>query len=207
MGVTEFLAGYITAFIDKTGYASVFVLMVMESMVFPVPSEAVMPFAGFLVAESRFSFAAVIIVSTFASIVGSLLSYWIGRYGGKPFIERFGKYLLLNQHDLAVTEKFFGKYGDITILICRFIPVVRHLISIPAGTGQMNLLKFSLYTIIGAGLWNSFLTVCGFYLRKNWEAVMEYSRIVDIAVLFILVGLVGLFVITHLKRARSKNTD
>jgi membrane protein DedA with SNARE-associated domain len=182
-------------------------MMVMESMVFPIPSEAVMPFAGFLIAESRFSFAGVILISTFASIVGSLLSYWIGRYGGKPFITRFGKYLLLNAHDLAVTEKFFGKYGDITILICRFIPVIRHLISIPAGTGRMNLLKFSLYTIIGAGLWNAFLTVCGFYLRKNWETVMEYSRIVDIAVLLILIGLVVLFVTTHIKRAGRKIAD
>jgi membrane protein DedA with SNARE-associated domain len=207
MGITEFLAGYITAFIDKTGYASVFVMMVMESMVFPIPSEAVMPFAGFLIAESRFSFAGVIIISTFGSIIGSLISYWIGRYGGKPFIDRFGKYLLLNEHDLAITEKFFGKHGDITILICRFIPVIRHLISIPAGTGRMNLLKFSLYTIIGAGLWNTFLTVCGFYLRKNWETVMEYSRFVDIAVLLILIGLVVLFVTTHIKRAGRKIAD
>jgi membrane protein DedA with SNARE-associated domain len=159
------------------------------------------------VAESRFSFSAVIIISTIASIVGSLLSYGIGRYGGRPFIDRFGKYLLLNEYDLAVTEKFFAKYGDITILICRFIPVIRHLISIPAGTGRMNLLKFSLYTVIGAGLWNAFLTVCGFYLRKNWEAVMEYSRIVDIAVLLILIGLVVLFIATHIKRARRRGGD
>lgn len=205
MGVTEFLAGYITTFIDKTGYASVFVLMVMESMVFPIPSEAVMPFAGFLIAESRFSFAGVIVVSTLASIVGSLLSYWIGRYGGKPFIAKFGKYLLLNEHDLEVTERFFAKHGDITILICRFIPVVRHLISIPAGLGRMNLLKFSLYTIIGAGLWNAFLTVCGFYLKKNWEAVMKYSHVVDIVVVLILVAGFVYFVFNHLKRAqRSK---
>jgi membrane protein DedA with SNARE-associated domain len=200
MGVTEFLAGYITAFIDKTGYMSVLVLMIMESMVFPVPSEAVMPFAGFLVAESRFTFTLVIIVSTLGSIIGSLISYWIGRYGGKPFITRFGKYFLLNMHDLEVTERFFGKHGDITILICRFIPVVRHLISIPAGTGQMNLLKFSLYTIIGAGLWNAFLTVCGFYLKKNWETVMEYSRIVDIVVLLILVLGLVYFIVNHVKR-------
>jgi len=174
--------------------------MIMESMVFPVPSEAVMPFAGFLVAESRFTFTLVIIVSTLGSIIGSLISYWIGRYGGKPFITRFGKYFLLNMHDLEVTERFFGKHGDITILICRFIPVVRHLISIPAGTGQMNLLKFSLYTIIGAGLWNAFLTVCGFYLKKNWETVMEYSRIVDIVVLLILVLGLVYFIVNHVKR-------
>jgi membrane protein DedA with SNARE-associated domain len=200
MGVTEFLAQYITAFIDKTGYISVFVLMIMESMVFPVPSEAVMPFAGFLIAGSKFTFAMVIAVSTAGSIVGSLLSYCIGRWGGKPFIGRFGKYLLLNQDDLVATERFFGRYGDATIFVCRFIPVIRHLISIPAGTGKMNILKFSLYTIVGAGMWNAFLAVCGFYLRKNWETVMHYSRYVDIAVLLLLVLGTVYFIKKHLKR-------
>lgn len=200
MGITEFLAQYITAFIDTTGYASVVVLMVMESMVFPVPSEAVMPFAGFLVAEARFTFALVIAASTAGSIIGSLLSYCIGRYGGEPFIRRFGRWLLLDHDDLLATERFFRKYGDATIFICRFIPVVRHLISIPAGTGRMNLLKFSIYTIAGAGLWNAFLTVCGFYLRKNWETVMHYSRYVDIAVLVLLVLGVAYFIKKHLGR-------
>ena len=202
MGLTEFLAQYVTAFIDKTGYISVFIMMIMESMVFPLPSEAVMPFAGFLIAESRFTFPLVIFFSTAGSIAGSLLSYWIGRYGGEPFIERFGKFLLLNREDLTATEKFFKKYGDATIFICRFIPVIRHLISIPAGMGRMNLVKFSIYTIIGAGLWNAFLTVCGFYLRKNWEAVMQYSRIVDIVVIVLLVAGLIYFIKRHLSRKR-----
>jgi membrane protein DedA with SNARE-associated domain len=200
MGITEFLAQYITAFIDTTGYASVFVLMVMESMVFPVPSEAVMPFAGFLIAEAKFTFAMVIAASTAGSIVGSLLSYWIGRYGGRPFIDRFGKFFLLNRDDLTATEKFFNRYGEATIFICRFIPVVRHLISIPAGTGRMNLIKFSLYTIAGAGMWNAFLAVCGFYLRKRWETVMHYSHYVDIAVVVLLAAGVFYFVKKHLQR-------
>lgn len=200
MGITEFLAQYITAFIDKTGYISVFVLMVMESMIFPVPSEAVMPFAGFLIAESKFTFSLVIAVSTLGSIVGSLLSYWIGLYGGQPFIERYGRFFLLDRDDLAATERFFKKYGDATIFISRFIPVVRHLISLPAGMGRMNLVRFSIYTIIGAGLWNAFLTACGFYLRKNWEVVMQYSRIVDIAVLVILVIGVAIFIKKHISR-------
>ena len=203
MGITEFLAQYITAFIDKTGYISVFVLMVMESMIFPIPSEAVMPFAGFLIAESKFTFTLVIAVSTFGSIVGSLLSYWIGLYGGQPFIERYGRFFLLDREDLAATERFFKKYGNATIFICRFIPVVRHLISLPAGMGRMNLVRFSIYTIIGAGLWNAFLTVCGFYLRKNWEVVMQYSKIVDIAVLAVLVFGIVFFIKKHVSRRWS----
>ena len=204
MGLTEFIAQYATMFIDTTGYAGIFVMMAMESMVFPLPSEAVMPFAGFLIASSpsRFNFTLVILVSTSGSIAGSLLSYWIGRFGGKPFIDKFGRYLLLNRDDLEATERFFGKYGDATILICRFIPVVRHLISIPAGTGRMNLLKFSLFTIIGAGLWNAFLSVCGFYLKKNWETVMHYSRFIDIAVILVLIAGLAYFVKKHLSRKK-----
>lgn len=203
MGITEFIAQYVTAFIDKTGYISVFVLMVMESMVLPIPSEAVMPFAGFLIADSKLTFTLVIAVSTLGSIVGSILSYGIGLYGGQPFIERYGRFFLLDRDALAATERFFKKYGNATIFICRFIPVVRHLISLPAGIGRMNLVRFSIYTIIGAGLWNAFLTVCGFYLRKNWEVVMQYIRIVDIAVLAVLVFGIAFFIKKHVSRRWS----
>jgi membrane protein DedA with SNARE-associated domain len=203
MGLTEFLSTHITAFIDKTGCISVFVLMVMESMILPVPSEAVMPFAGFLIAEQKFTFSLVIIFSTAGSIVGSLISYWMGRYGGRPFIDRFGKYLLLDHDDLKATEGFFAKYGEPTIFICRFIPVVRHLISIPAGTGKMNLWKFSIYTIAGAGLWNAFLAACGFYLRKNWGTVMRYSHYVDIGVILILGSGIVFFIWKHLQKRRA----
>jgi membrane protein DedA with SNARE-associated domain len=200
MSITAFIADYATRLIDATGYPGVFVLMTMESMVFPVPSEAVMPFAGFLVATQHFTMAGIILASTLGSIVGSLLSYWIGRYGGVSFINRWGKYLLLNQHDLEVTEAFFNKRGSITILICRFIPVVRHLISIPAGTGRMNIFTFLVFTVIGAGLWNTFLSFLGYYLRQNWEIVMKYSHIVDIVVVLILLAGVFYFVARHVKR-------
>ncbi len=207
MGITEFLATYITAFIDKTGYPSVFVFMVMESMVFPVPSEAVMPFAGFLIFEGRFSFFGVIAASTLGSIAGSLLSYALGYYGGKPAIDRFGKCLLLDRRDLAMTERFFARRGEIAILVSRFIPVVRHLISIPAGMGKMRLFPFSLYTILGAGMWNTILAVAGFYLRQHWDLVMHYSRIVDIVVLAILGALLAIFVYRHAARKPEAPAD
>jgi membrane protein DedA with SNARE-associated domain len=200
MSITVFVAEYATKIIEITGYFGVFSLMTMESMVFPVPSEAVMPFAGFLVATGNFSMAGVIFASTLGSIVGSFLSYWIGKYGGKPFIERYGKYFLLNKRDLEVTEKFFNKYGSITILICRFIPVVRHLISLPAGIGRMNVLPFFAYTVIGAGLWNTFLAYCGLYLKRNWEIIIKYSHIIDIVVVLLLLALFGYFIIHHIKR-------
>jgi len=186
MGITEWIAENAVLFITATSYPGIFLLMVLESMVFPVPSEAVMPFAGFGVFDGKFTFSGVIIASTLGSIVGSLASYAMGFYGGKPFIKRFGKYLLLDTHDLEITERFFDKRGELTIFISRFIPVIRHMISIPAGLGKMKLWKFIIYTILGAGLWNSFLAYVGYKLKENWTEVMKYSHIIDIVVVGVL---------------------
>lgn len=203
MGITEFLAEYITRFIESTGYVTVFIGMTMESMVFPMPSEAIMPFAGFLIAEGSFSFLGVIFWSTLGSICGSLLSYAMGKYGGKPFVHRFGKYFLLDSQELDATTRFFQKYGQWTIFFSRFIPVIRHLISLPAGVAHMNLFHFSLLTVVGAGLWNAFLAFVGFYLKQNWVLVMQYSKVVDIVVVVVLVILVGLFIARHVRKRRS----
>ena len=188
-----------------TGYITVFIAMVMESMVLPVPSEAVMPFAGFLVAEGKFTFFWVVLISTAASLVGSSISYAIGYFCEKAVIHKYGKFLLLDKEELEATEKFFNKHGEVTIFISRFIPVVRHLISIPAGFARMDFLKFYLFTALGAGLWNSFLALTGFYLKNNWDAVMRYSKYIDIAVLILLAALVGYFIYKHIKRYSKKS--
>jgi len=204
MWITEFLATYITAFIQQTWYITVFLWMMMESMIFPIPSEAIMPFAWFLVATKHFSLRGVIIISTLGSIVGSLLSYAIWYYGGKPFIRKFWKYFLLDEEELESTEHFFKKRWSITIFISRFIPVVRHLISLPAGMGKMNLTKFMIYTVIGAGLRNTFLTLVGKYLKENRELVMQYSKVVDIVVLLILVWIIVRFIYRQISKKNRK---
>ncbi|MBI5218978.1 MAG: DedA family protein [Bacteroidia bacterium] len=188
MGFTEFLIENILRFFEAAGYWSVMILMALESMVAPVPSEAVMPPAGFLIARGTFTFTGVIFFSTLGSIIGSLISYYIGALGGRPLVERFGKYLLLDKKALDASEKFFKKRGDITIFICRFIPVIRHLISIPAGIARMRLIKFIIYTIIGAGIWNSFLAFVGYKLQDNWDSIVKwkYRSWIDIAVLLVL---------------------
>ena len=202
MGITESIAAFGTHVIAGIGYVGVFLLMVAESMVLPVPSEAVMPFAGFSVAEHSLSWGGVIVTSTLGSILGSLIGYAIGRYGGKPFLVRFGKYLLLDSEDLEKTTGFFQRRGSITILVSRFIPIVRHLISIPAGMGSMPLVPFCLFTLLGAGLWNTFLTWCGFTLRTNWGTVLRYSHVIDIVVVALLAALVALYVARHVMRRR-----
>ncbi len=202
MGITESIAAFGTHVIGSIGYAGVFLLMVAESMVLPLPSEAIMPFAGFTVAEGTLTWAGVILAATLGSIVGSFIGYAIGRFGGRPFLTRFGRYLLLDESDLEMTDRFFKRRGSLTIFISRFIPVVRHLISIPAGISRMNLVPFAIFTVIGAGLWNSFLTWVGFVLKKNWSTVLRYSHLIDIVVLVLLAGLVALYVLRHLLRRR-----
>src|SRR6185503_2340825 len=128
-------------------------------------------------------------------LVGSLLSYWLGYYGGKPLVLKVGKYLLLNQRDLERTESFFHQRRGIwTIFISRFIPVVRHFISIPAGIGRMPLVPFLFVSVVGATIWNTFLLFCGWKLREHWPLVQKYSHQVDyVVVALLIVGMIWFF--------------
>lgn len=199
-GITATLAYYAERAIHSIGYPGVFLAMTAESMILPMPSEAVMPFTGFLVADGVFSLPVVLLVAVLGSIVGSLISYFIGAWGGKPFVNRFGKYVLLDSRDLEATERFFKRRGEVAIFISRFIPVVRHLISLPAGAARMNLWKFSLFTVLGAGLWNTFLAVTGFYLKDHWSRIMHYSHLIDTVVIGLLVALIVWYVYRHVRR-------
>jgi membrane protein DedA with SNARE-associated domain len=204
LGLTELIIEYCTALIDTTGYLGVMVLMMLESMIAPVPSEAVMPFAGFLISEGKFSWAGVFFFSLAGSLTGSTISYYIGFYGGRPLVEKFGKYLLLDKHHLEITENFFARHGDPAVFICRFIPVVRHLISIPAGVGKMKFVKFFIYTAAGAGLWNMILTYVGFVLKNNWDTVKQYTHSADYVIVAVLLLAFGYFVYKRLKNKNSK---
>ncbi|OIO49970.1 hypothetical protein COX74_01545 [bacterium (Candidatus Gribaldobacteria) CG_4_10_14_0_2_um_filter_41_16] len=200
MPITEIIIQYITHLLSVGGSGWLFILMVMESMVLPVPSEAVMPFTGFLISTGQFSFLGVIFFSTLGSLFGSLISYYIGFYGGTPFVKKFGRYFLLREDDLQKTERFFQKHGQKTIFISRFIPVVRHFISLPAGASRMNLGKFILYTTLGAGLWNAFLTWAGFALKENWNRIEQYTKYADY---FILLAILIAITIIFSKRVKK----
>lgn len=178
--------------------------MALESMIFPIPSEAVMPFVGFLVADGKWSIELAILATSLGSLIGSLISYAMGYYGGKPFILNVGKYFFLNRHDLARAEDFFNRRGGaITLFISRFVPVIRHLISLPAGMGKMPLLPFIAASVVGATMWNTFLLVCGMYLREHWRIIQNYSHQVDIVVVALLVLGGILFIRSRYKHART----
>jgi membrane protein DedA with SNARE-associated domain len=178
MGITENICYYNTLFINQCSYVGVFVLMALESMIAPIPSELVMPFAGFLIFTGHFDPLTVMVAACLGSVAGSLISYGMGRLG-EPVVLRYGRYLLLNPHHLEWTKKFFNRHGGKTIFISRFIPVVRHLISIPAGLAEMSLIPFILYTAAGATLWNGFLAYLGVRLKENWRLIQQYTHILD----------------------------
>ncbi len=198
----EFLATYFTYIIEQLGYAGAAFLMALESMVAPVPSELVMPFVGFLVHEGKFSLPAAILATSIGSIVGSVVSYYMGYWGGRPLVLKVGRYLLLNPEHLVWTERWFAERGSWTIFVSRFVPVVRHLISIAAGLGRMKVAPFCIYTVLGATMWNSFLLGCGYFLRQNWTLVQQYSHEVDLVVVigFAVVGV--WFALAHFRRVR-----
>jgi membrane protein DedA with SNARE-associated domain len=206
--LTQFIADFAVRCLDAAGYAGAAFLMALESMIAPIPSEAVMPFVGFQVADGKWSLWLAVFATSAGSLIGSLISYYMGYYGGKPVVLKVGKYLLLDRHDLEITERFFQRRsGTLTLFISRFVPVVRHLISIPAGMGRMPVIPFCLATVIGATLWNGFLLACGMKLREHWNLVMKYSHEVDLVVVLLLLLGLAWFLRSRLARRNSRVTS
>lgn len=206
--LTEAISQFAIKILETTGYAGAALLMGLESMIAPVPSEAVMPFVGFLVADGKWGLTEAILATSLGSFLGSYLSYLMGYYGGRPFVLKVGKYLLLDVHDLEMTERFFQRKGSsLTLFASRFVPVVRHLVSIPAGIGKMPFWPFAIATTAGATMWNSFLLFCGFKLRENWELVGTYRHQFDGLIIGMLVLTIAWYVWYKLKRKRAMRIE
>ena len=201
--IVDLFVNSITGFVSSVGYWGVFLLMALESTMFPLPSELVMPFAGFLVANGAFGFWTVLIASTLGCLAGSLLSYYIGYYGGIPFVRKFGRYFLINESHIKKSEEWFAKKGGIAIFLGRFVPGVRHVISIPAGVARMNVFEFSIFTLLGAGIWNSILLWIGYVLEKNWQLVYHYAEYVDMFIILVL-AIALVYYITCIVSERKK---
>lgn len=199
------LAAWIVGFLAALGYPGLFVMMALESMIAPVPSEVVMPFAGFLVFQGQLGFAEVLLVALAGSLAGSLLSYALGLYGGRPLVERYGRWLLLGPKELAWTDRFFARWGALAVFAARFIPVVRHIISIPAGTARMPLRKFLPATALGAFAWNAFLAYMGLRLGPAWESLGSSLGPYEDALLAVVL-VAGLAYVAHRWRS-GKQTE
>ena len=202
----EILANMVIFVISFSGYAGVFFLMLVESCGVPMPSEVTMPFAGFLVFQGKIQFWLIVFLGAFGNLIGSLLAYYIGSKGGRPLIEKYGKYILINHHDLDVADKWFLKHGDFTVFFGRLLPVVRTYISFPAGISKMNLKKFSFYTFLGALPWCFLFTWLGVKMGANWNLIREKLHNFDMLMLILVVMSIGLYIYKHLKK-RKKNSE
>jgi len=188
------LIDWVTGTIGDYGLFAVFGLMLLESMGILIPSEAISPFAGYLVSQDRMGLFGAVAAGVLGNIVGSWVAYFIGLWGGRELWFKYGRYVGVRAHHLAVAEKWFDRYGEITVFISRCLPVVRTFISFPAGTARMNFPKFTLYTSLGCVPWVFALTYLGYLLGENWEEIGSYLHYLDYAVaLAVLAGAVYLF--------------
>ena len=200
----ESIAHLVQDLIRNLGYTGLFVLIVLESTMVPIPSLLVMPFAGFLASRGDFSLPLILALNSTAALTGSLLSYLLGAAGGKPLLVRYGKYVLLKAQDLEKTEKFFAEHGGWTIFIARFLPVVRHLISIPAGIARMSLPRFIAQTFLGATVWGGGLMVVGYVLGSQWERVVKVAKRVDLIIAGVIVLTLLTLAVRFVRRRRAQ---
>ena len=188
--------------IGAMGYPGIFLLMVMESSIIPVPSELVMPPAGYLAYLGKMNMVAVILSGTVGSLIGAYINYYVSHYLGRPLILKYGKYVLIPPDKFERVERFFLQHGEISTFIGRLLPVIRHLISIPAGVAGMNHLKFTLYTLLGAGLWCTILTLIGYVIGENQQLIMQYSHKALLWVVLFSAALIAVYV----RRQRNRNS-
>jgi membrane protein DedA with SNARE-associated domain len=167
--IIEFLSGIIVAVISAMGYWGVILLMAIESACIPLPSEIIMPFAGYLVSRGEMNIWLVGIAGAVGCVLGSLVAYWVGMYGGRPLIEKYGRYVLISRQDLALADRWFNRYGEAIIFTSRLLPAIRTFIAFPAGVARMNLTKFVLYTFAGSLPWCLGLAWVGQKLGEQWD--------------------------------------
>lgn len=184
--IAEFLSGFITQFISAIGYLGVFILMALESAALPVPSEVVMPFSGYLAYLGVFNLVLVSMVGAAGCMAGSVISYFVGLKGGRPFIEKYGKYIFLNREHLDLAEGWFAKYGDRAVLLSRLLPVVRTFISLPAGLGRYDFRKLVVFSFVGSIPWCFALAYVGFRLGPYWKSIIGFFNGLDILIVAVL---------------------
>ena len=203
MDIIQALVDFILKWISSWGYPGIFFLMALESACMPIPSEIVMPFAGYLASQGDMQLWIVVFVGSLGCTFGSIVSYIAGYYAGRPLILRYGKYFLITEKHLVQAEDWFKKWGPKATFIARLLPVVRTVISLPAGVAKMDFKKFTLYSFVGSVPWNLMLAYAGYALGSNWETVKGYYR--EFEYILAIVGVaVVVFYIFHIRKSKSE---
>lgn len=202
--IISVLAGFIIATISSLGYGGVVLLMAIESACIPLPSEIIMPFSGYLVFKGEMDIWLVALAGAFGCVLGSLLAYWVGIVGGRPLVEKYGRYVLISHHDLDLADRWFQRHGDITIFIGRLLPVIRTFIAFPAGVARMPLWRFNLYTFVGSFIWCWGLAWIGKKLGENWNTLGIYFHRFDALIGVVLLAGVIWYVWRHLKHLKRR---
>jgi len=205
--IIDMLAQFVISTIDHVGYIGIFLLMLLESCGIPMPSEVIMPFSGFLVADGKMLFWLIVAMGTLGNLVGSLLAYWIGYRGGRPLIEKYGKYILISKHDLDLADSWFKKYGDWTVFFGRLLPVIRTYISFPAGISKMDVKRFSVYTTLGALPWTALFACLGVKMGNNWDLIREKLHNFDLAIGILVVACIVLYILRHIKHSKREASN
>jgi membrane protein DedA with SNARE-associated domain len=201
--IDQIVIPFLNSLYGTVGYLGVFIAMTIESAMIPLPSELILPFAGFLVSDPAqiepltrgpWNYWIVVIVATIGNTCGSLIAYAIGAWGGRPFLERYGRYLLIRPHEIELAERFFIRYGAATAFFSRLLPIVRTFISFPAGVARMPLGRFIVYSTAGALPWSMLLVFAGQQLGARWLDIRHALQPFDLAIAVAVVGLFVLFI-------------
>lgn len=204
--IIEILSGFIVATISALGYAGVVLLMAIESACIPLPSEIIMPFSGYLVYTGRFNLWGVGVAGAVGCVLGSIVAYYIGMYGGRPLIEKYGRYILVSRHDLDLADRWFKKYGEIIVFASRLLPVVRTFIAFPAGVARMNMSRFIIYTFLGSLPWCLGLAYVGQLLGEQWDkndTLKTWFHRFDFIIGILIVAGAVWWVWRHVKNSRT----
>jgi membrane protein DedA with SNARE-associated domain len=192
-------------------WPGVVAMMAIESAAIPLPSEIIMPLAGWMLVKDRGLSEPWLLLAAFCgalgNLLGSLLAYYVGAWGGRPLVLRYGRYLLISHHELDLADRWFDRYGNWTVFFSRLLPVVRTFISVPAGVARMPVWQFSIYSFAGSFPWSLGLAWAGFMLGENWEDIRDWMRPADIPIVVVVVLLMGLYVYRHVKRAWAEEPE
>lgn len=206
-GLLAAVAEFVVSVIDQSGYLGIFALMALEGSFLPIPSEIILPFSGYLVAQGRFDLWIVALMGALSNIAGTLFTYWISRTLGRAFLERWGKYVLVTKGDIDAAHRLFAKYGSPIIFFSRLLPAVRGFVPIPAGVAKMSLAPFILYVFVGSFLWSLFLTYLGVLVGENWRELKGYFLAVDWVILVLVVALGVWWVWRHIRALRAESHE